>query len=223
VDIVRIDHFRGFAGYWEIPASEPTAIHGRWLPGPGTKLFAAIKDALGRLPIIAEDLGVITPDVKALRDGFALPGMRILQFAFADDADNPFLPHNYVHNTVVYTGTHDNDTSLGWFAAATDRERAFVQKYLGTEGREIHWDLIHAASMSIADLAVYPLQDVLGLGSEARMNLPGKAEGYWEWRFRWEQVQDWHTNRLREMSAVHGRNGITPLPIPDYPAERALP
>jgi 4-alpha-glucanotransferase len=223
VDVVRIDHFRGFAGYWEIPADEPTAIHGRWLPGPGGKLFGAIKNALGRLPIIAEDLGVITDDVVQLRDGFELPGMRILQFAFASDEKNPFLPHNYIHNTVVYSGTHDNDTSQGWFRTATERERAFVQKYLGTDGSNIHWDLIRCASQSVADVAVYPLQDVLGLGSEARMNLPGKPAGYWEWRFRWQQLQDWHVGQLREISAVHGRNGIQPLPLPDYPAGRALP
>ena len=207
-DIVRIDHFRGFAGYWEIPAGATTAISGRWRPGPGEKLFAAVRDALGRLPIIAEDLGVMTPDVIELRDAFELPGMRVLQFAFADNTENPFLPHNYVHNCVVYTGTHDNDTSLGWFTQAAERERAFVRKYLNTEGREIHWDLIHAASQSVADLALYPLQDVLGLGAEARMNLPGMAEGHWEWRFQWRQVDDWHGVRLREMSAVHGRNGL---------------
>jgi 4-alpha-glucanotransferase len=139
------------------------------------------------------------------------------------DATNNFLPHNYVHNTVVYTGTHDNDTSRGWFQFATDRERAFVQKYLKTDGREIHWDLIHAASESVADLALYPFQDILGLGAEARMNMPGKAEGYWEWRFKWTQVADWHAARPREVSAVHGRNDIKPLPLPEYPAGKALP
>jgi 4-alpha-glucanotransferase len=223
VDIVRIDHFRGFAGYWEIPAAEPTAVKGRWLPGPGRKLFDAIKAALGKLPIIAEDLGVITEDVEALRDGFQLPGMRILQFAFAGDAKNAFLPHNYVPNTVVYTGTHDNDTTRGWFEAATEHERVFAQKYMKTDGKEIHWDLIHCASESVADLAVYPLQDVLGMDARARMNLPGKAEGFWEWRFIWDQIEAWQTDRLREMSAVHGRNAIDPLPLPDYPADRAKP
>ena len=176
-DIVRIDHFRGFAGYWEVPAIDTTAINGRWLPGPGARLFDAVRDALGPLPIIAEDLGVMTLEVSELRDAFELPGMRVLQFAFADDAENPFLPHNYVHNSVVYTGTHDNDSSLSWFAQAHERERRFVRTYLNTDGREIHWDLIHAASQSVADLAIYPLQDVLGLGAEARMNLPGQAEG----------------------------------------------
>lgn len=205
LDIVRIDHFRGFAGYWEIPASEPTAIHGRWMPGPGEKLFRAIQDALGSLPIIAEDLGVITPDVTALRDQFDLPGMRILQFAFGDHNDNLFLPHNYINNTVVYGGTHDNDTAIGWFNTATPRVRAFACKYLRCDGREINWDLIHAASQSVADIAIHTFQDVLGLGSEHRMNLPGKSEGYWEWRFTWEQVDAQHAERLYEITAVHGR------------------
>ncbi|MBI5919962.1 MAG: 4-alpha-glucanotransferase [Nitrosomonadales bacterium] len=205
VDIVRIDHFRGFAGYWEIPASEPTAIQGRWMPGPGDKLFHAIQNALGKLPIIAEDLGVITPDVVALREQFGLPGMRILQFAFGGGSDNSFLPHNYQRNTVVYGGTHDNDTAQGWFASATSHERAYACKYLNTDGQEIHWDLIHAASQSIADLAIHSFQDVLGLGTEHRMNLPGKSEGYWEWRYSWDQVQPDHAERLYEITAVHGR------------------
>ncbi len=211
VDIVRIDHFRGFAGYWEIPASEPTAIHGRWLPGPGAKLFHAIQNALGKLPIIAEDLGIITPDVTALRDEFDLPGMRILQFAFGGGTDNSFLPHNYQRNTVVYGGTHDNDTTIGWFNSASAHERTFTCKYLGTDGHAIHWDLIHAASQSVADIAIHPFQDVLGLGTEHRMNLPGKSEGYWEWRFTWEQVQPAHAERLYEISAVHGRCGMERL------------
>lgn len=205
VDIVRIDHFRGFAGYWEIPASEPTAIHGHWVPAPGEKLFQAIQQALGKLPIIAEDLGIITPDVTALRDQFGLPGMRILQFAFGGSSDNAFLPHNYDRNTVVYGGTHDNDTAQGWLASATTHERTFACKYLNTDGQEIHWDLIHAASQSIADIAIHPFQDVLGLGTEHRMNLPGKGEGYWEWRFSWEQVLPTHAQQLYEISAVHGR------------------
>lgn len=205
VDIVRIDHFRGFAGYWEIPASEQTAINGRWMPGPGDKLFNAVQAALGTLPIIAEDLGVVTPDVVALLEQFNLPGMRILQFAFGGGTDNPYLPHNFKNNTVVYGGTHDNDTAVGWFNTASQRERIFACKYLGTAGAEINWDLIRAASQSVADIAIHPFQDVLGLGSEHRMNLPGKAEGYWEWRFSWEQVMPEHSERLYEITAVHGR------------------
>ncbi len=223
VDTVRIDHFRGFAGYWEIPASEPTAIHGRWVPGPGEKLFNAIQAALGRLPIIAEDLGVITPDVIELRDKFKLPGMRVLQFAFGAGVDNPFLPHNFVNNTIVYTGTHDNDTTRGWFDSATERERVFASKYLNTNGSEIHWDLIRAASQSVADVAIYQFQDVLGLGSEHRMNLPGKPKGYWEWRFAWDQVEPFHAERLYDITAIHGRCPADRLRLPAYPTGRKLP
>jgi 4-alpha-glucanotransferase len=207
-DVVRIDHFRGFAGYWEIPAGATTAIDGRWVEGPGAALFDALRGALGTVPVIAEDLGVITPEITALRERFGLPGMRVLQFAFGDDARNPYLPHNYAVDTVAYTGTHDNDTSVGWFAAAGPRERAFAQTYLQTDGREIHWDLIRAASQSVAAMAIYPFQDVLGLDASARMNVPGQAEGHWSWRFAWTQVPDWPGRRLRAISAAHGRNGV---------------
>jgi 4-alpha-glucanotransferase len=210
-DCVRIDHFRGFSAYWEIAADAADACGGRWQPGPGADFFEALRDGLGELAVIAEDLGVITEEVTALRERFALPGMRVLQFAFASDATNPYLPHNFSPDTVVYTGTHDNDTSLGWFAAASDHERRFAQVYLKTDGSEIGWDLIHAASQSVAQWAIYPLQDVLGLASEARMNRPGLAQGCWDWRFGWQQVQDWQARRLREISAAHGRNGL-PLP-----------
>src|SRR6266508_6580470 len=185
VDIARIDHFRGFAAYWEMPASEETAINGRWVRGPGEALFAAVRKALGRLPIIAEDLGVITPDVEALRDNFAFPGMRILQFGFSSDTKNMDLPHNYHRNVVVYTGTHDNDTAVGWFSSVAgegstrdakqiEREKEFCLKYLHTDGEEINWDFIRAVLASVANTAVVPLQDVLGLGTEARMNLPNR-------------------------------------------------
>jgi 4-alpha-glucanotransferase len=210
VDIVRIDHFRGFAGYWEIPASEATAVKGRWLPGPGNALFKAIATALGPLPIIAEDLGVITPDVVALRRKFAFPGMRILQFAFEGGSANAYLPHNHDVDTVVYTGTHDNDTTLGWWAALTDAQRERVRDYLGTDAREIHWDLIRAACASVADTAVHPMQDVLGLGGEHRMNLPGRGEGYWQWRFSWSQVRPEHAQRLAHLTKLYRRDG-TPL------------
>jgi 4-alpha-glucanotransferase len=210
VDLVRIDHFRGFAGYWEIPADEPTAVRGRWLPGPGAALFKAIAQALGPLPIIAEDLGVITPDVVALRRKFAFPGMRVLQFAFDDGSGNAYLPHNHEVDSVVYTGTHDNDTTLGWWAALTEAQRERVRDYLGTEGREIHWDLIRAASASVADTVVHPMQDVLGLGGEHRMNLPGRGEGYWEWRFDWSQVQPEHARRLAHITRIYRRDG-TPV------------
>ena len=205
VDIVRIDHFRGFAGYWEIPASEPTAVVGRWLPGPGAALFQAIEAALGKLPIIAEDLGVITPEVDALRRQFELPGMRVLHFAFGGDSRNAYLPHNYETNTVVYGGTHDNNTTLGWWAEASAAERAHASDYLASDGHEIHWDLIRAACASVADTAIHPLQDVLGLDGASRMNLPGEGEGYWEWRFGWGQVQPGHAARLRRLCQLYGR------------------
>ena len=206
VDIVRIDHFRGFAGYWEIPATEPTAIKGRWLPGPGAPLFKAIAAALGPVPVIAEDLGVVTPDVVALRKKFGFPGMRILQFAFGGGSDNSFLPHNHESDTVVYAGTHDNDTSLGWWDSATPEERQHVCDYLGTDGSQIHWDLIRAACASVADTAVHAMQDILGLRTEHRMNFPGKAEGYWEWRFSWDQVKPEHAARLAKLCRLYGRH-----------------
>ena len=208
VDIVRIDHFRGFAGYWQIPVSEPTAVKGRWVPGPGEALFKAINKALGPMPIIAEDLGLITPDVEALRKKFGLPGMRILQFAFAGDASDRFLPHNHEPDTVVYTGTHDNDTTAGWWASATDRERHMARGYLATDGHDMPWTLIRAAMASVADTAVHPMQDVLALPSDCRMNHPGQESGWWGWRFQWSQVQSWHAQRLAELSRLYGRSRL---------------
>ena len=205
VDIVRIDHFRGFAGYWEIPANEPTAIKGRWVPGPGEPLFKAISKALGPVPIIAEDLGVITPDVDALRKKFGYPGMRILQFAFAGDASDRFLPHNHEPDTVVYAGTHDNDTAAGWWANASDKERHCARGYLATDGHDMPWTLIRAAMASVADTAVHTMQDVLALPTECRMNFPGQESGWWGWRFQWSQVQPWHAGRLAELSRFYGR------------------
>ena len=207
-DIVRIDHFRGFAGCWQIPVSEPTAVKGRWVPGPGEALFKAINKALGPMPIIAEDLGLITPDVEALRKKFGLPGMRILQFAFAGDASDRFLPHNHEPDTVVYTGTHDNDTTAGWWASATDRERHMARGYLATDGHDMPWTLIRAAMASVADTAVHPMQDVLALPSDCRMNHPGQESGWWGWRFQWSQVQSWHAQRLAELSRLYGRSGL---------------
>ena len=182
VDIVRIDHFRGFAGYWEIPGDAPTAETGRWVPGPAADLFDAIRAALGDdLPIIAEDLGVITPDVVELRDRFKLPGMKILQFAFSGP-DNVFLPDHFIENCVVYTGTHDNDTSLGWYRTTPPAEREFALKYLQVDGSDFAWDLIRAAWGSRAVFALAPIQDFLRLGTEARMNYPGQPAGNWTWR-----------------------------------------
>jgi 4-alpha-glucanotransferase len=216
VDILRIDHFRGFVACWEIPGGDQTAEHGRWVDAPGRELFQAIRNALGQLPIIAEDLGVITPEVEKLRDDSGFPGMRILQFAFSSDAKNQDLPHNYHPNVVVYTGTHDNDTAVGWFqsvagegstrdAAQIDRERNFGLKYLNTTGEEIHWDFIRAVLASCADTAVVPLQDILGLGTEARMNLPNSTSGNWSWRFKAGALTEKIQTRLREMSELYGR------------------
>ncbi len=222
-DVLRIDHFRGFAGYWEIPASEPTAVNGRWVQGPGKKLFAAIEKALGKLPIIAEDLGVITPDVVELRDGFGFPGMRVLEFAFADTPQHNFLPHNYVQNTVVYTGTHDNDTVPGWWVTCTEREREFARRYLETDGRDIHWKFIHAAAMSVANMAIYQFQDVLGLDGRHRMNMPGYI-GYWEWRFTWDYVGSEPAERLSQLCALAGRTSPDRLPnMAEWPADKPRP
>jgi 4-alpha-glucanotransferase len=216
VDILRIDHFRGFAACWEIPGGDKTAERGRWVPAPGRELFTAIKNALGDLPIIAEDLGVITPDVEALRDDFGFPGMRILQFAFGGDPRNIDLPHNYIRNVCVYTGTHDNDTIVGWFkseagAGSTrnsdqiERERRFCLDYLNTDGAEIHWDLIRAVLASVANIAIVPLQDVLGLGNSARMNLPASTDGNWSWRYRSDALTDEVRDRLKKLTVLYGR------------------
>jgi len=205
VDIVRIDHFRGFAAYWEVPVDAPNAIAGKWEPGPGEYLFKAFERAFPHLPIIAEDLGLITPDVLSLRDQFELPGMRVLQFAFGNGHENHFLPHHYVANTIAYTGTHDNDTTLGWWHTALPHEKAFAKLYLGSDGHSIHWDMIRALSKSVANIVIFPIQDVLGLSSEHRMNFPGKASGNWEWRFTWNQVSPEYTNLLAEVTQESGR------------------
>jgi 4-alpha-glucanotransferase len=216
VDIVRIDHFRGFAACWEIPGGDKTAERGRWTEAPGRELFTAIRKELGELPIIAEDLGVITPDVERLRDDFGFPGMRILQFGFSSDTKNIDLPHNYHRNVVVYTGTHDNDTTVGWFNSVAGEgstrtaeqiklERGFCLNYLHTNGEEIHWDFIRAVLASVANTAIVPLQDLLGLGTKARMNLPNSTKGNWTWRFRKNALTSAHSKRLREMAETYGR------------------
>ncbi len=203
-DVIRIDHFRGFVDYWEIPADEPTAVKGRWQPGPGMALFDVLTQALGQLPIIAEDLGLITPEVLALREATGFPGMRVLEFAFSGDAGHPFLPHNYAPNTVVYTGTHDNDTVLGWWANCSRRERALALQYLGSDGTDMHWALIRAAWMSVAWLALCQFQDVLGLDGSHRMNTPGTM-GCWTWRFSWDWVGPQAAGRLGNLTAASGR------------------
>jgi 4-alpha-glucanotransferase len=206
-DILRIDHFRGFEAYWEIPAHEKTARIGRWVKGPGDDLFKTVKHILGTLPIIAEDLGVVTPEVVALREKFNFPGMKVLQFAFSTDSDDVFLPHNFERRFVVYTGTHDNDTTKGWYEKAPERERDFVRRYCKTDGHEINWDLIKAALQSFADMAILPFQDVLDLGSEGRMNYPGTVDGNWEWRFTWNLVRPEIAPRLLELTTLYGRCG----------------
>jgi 4-alpha-glucanotransferase len=219
VDIVRIDHFRGFEAYWEIPASEETAMKGQWVKGPGVPFFEAVLKALDsdELPLVAEDLGVITPEVTALRKHFNLPGMRILVFAFSSGPDNEFLPHHYDHNTVVYTGTHDNETTVGWFfrtdttgttedPAQIQGERNFARSYAKIlVDHEVHWDLIRLAMGSVADTTLIPMQDVLGLGNEARMNYPSSERGNWQWRYSDDQVSDEIKRRLRELTEIYGR------------------
>ncbi|MBD2139491.1 4-alpha-glucanotransferase [Anabaena sp. FACHB-1237] len=206
VDIIRIDHFRGFESFWAVPQGEETAINGEWVKAPGAELFTAIRDKFGKLPVLAEDLGVITPEVEALRDQFQFPGMKILQFAFGSDPGNPFLPFNYVRNAVVYTGTHDNDTTVGWFHSVNDYEKENVLLYLGSVSHDgIHWDLIRLALSSIANQAIIPLQDLFGLGTEARMNFPGIAEGNWEWCYSCEWLNSELSDRLKNLTLRFGR------------------
>jgi 4-alpha-glucanotransferase len=209
-DIVRIDHFRGFEAYWEVPSNETTAVNGKWVRGPGKDLFDAIESALDEegkpLSIIAEDLGVITNEVKALRDAFNFPGMRVLQFAFVADTSSDFLPHNYIRNTVAYVGTHDNDTTVGWWEKLDAKARQQVLDYIGKiDTTEIHWEMIRLLSRSVADTAIVTLQDLLGLGSDARMNFPGRADGNWYWRFSWDQVTDDIKKKLASITKVYGR------------------
>ncbi len=216
-EVVRVDHFRGFEAYWEVPAGESTAIHGRWTKAPGAEVFATVHDQLGDLPIVAENLGVITPEVEAIRHRFGFPGMAILQFAFGTDPQAPsFKPHNYTRDLVAYTGTHDNDTIVGWWKSAgpgdstrseedISREREFARKYLNTSGSEINWDFIRALMVSVANTVIVPLQDVLGLGSEARMNTPAKIGGNWRWRFRPENLEPELSQRLKELTTLYER------------------
>ena len=208
-DITRIDHFRGFESYWAVEKGEETAINGEWVEAPGTALFEVIKDKLGRLPIIAEDLGVITPEVEALRDRFEFPGMKILQFAFGSGPGNPYLPFNYPRNCIAYTGTHDNDTTLGWFEKLSEGEKEHILRYLGSTSDEgINWDLVRLVFSSVADVAIVPLQDIIGLGSEGRMNKPAVAEGNWEWRYRSEALTNKQKEFLKTLTEIYGRAPI---------------
>jgi len=209
VDVVRLDHFRGFSAAWHVPAGAATAQSGQWVPGPGAEFLKAVSKELGTLPFIAEDLGVITPDVYGLRDQFQLPGMRILQFAFDGHADNPYLPQNYIPNTVVYTGTHDNNTTRGWFEALPEDQKRNVWNYLkrpAGNSAEVAWELIRLAWSSSAALAIAPLQDLLNLGAEARMNLPGSVEGNWRWRCTDEMLSTPVWDRLRGLTTSSNRH-----------------
>ncbi len=216
VDIVRIDHFRGFAAAWEVPGGDKTAENGRWVDVPGKELFQAMQEHVGPLPFIAEDLGVVTPDVIELRDTNGFPGMKILQYAFGGNAKNHDLPHNYTSNFAAYTGTHDNDTTVGWWLSKTGagstrdadeitHEHEFCLKYLNTAGSEIHWDLIRAVWASVADTAITPIQNVIGIGNEGRMNVPSSSSGNWSWRLERGALTPEITTRLRELTEVYGR------------------
>ncbi|MDJ0553436.1 MAG: 4-alpha-glucanotransferase [Microcoleaceae cyanobacterium MO_207.B10] len=207
VDWMRIDHFRGLSAYWAVAKGETTAMNGEWIQAPGEALFKTINEKLGQLPIIAEDLGTITPDVEELRDKFEFPGMKILHFAFDSGRENPYLPYNYnSSNWVVYTGTHDNNTTVGWFNNRSDEEKERVTRFLGGSwGHGIHWDLIRLAMSSVASMAIFPLQDILGFGSEALMNTPSTSDGNWSWRYQSHMLTDEVRDRLRTVTEIYGR------------------
>lgn len=208
VDLIRIDHFRGFEAFWQVPAGETTAVKGEWRKAPGKALFQTLVQELGELPILAEDLGVITPEVEELRDRFGFPGMRVLLFAFNGGSDNIHLPHHFVPNSVVYTGTHDNDTAVGWWQRASRSEKQFFYRYLTgyAVGEEINWAVIRLALASVSNLAIIPLQDILGLDNSARMNTPATIEGNWEWRLAsLDLLTDQISDRLRELTHLYSR------------------
>lgn len=205
VDVIRIDHFRGFAANWSVPADASTAALGRWVRGPGMRIFESINRQLGTVEIIVEDLGLITTDVVELRNQLGYPGMTVLQFAFDGDPDNLYLPHNHITNSVVYTGTHDNQTTVGWFQSLTEEHRTEVQRYIGRDGSDIAWDFIRDALLSVSETAIIPLQDVMRLDDHARMNTPGKAMGNWGWRYLPHQLHSGVSNGLGELTAAYGR------------------
>lgn len=210
VDFVRLDHFRGFAGYWEVPGAATTAVKGRWVPGPGKRFFTVVRESLGNLPIIAEDLGVITPDVVDLRDSFGLPGMKIFQFAFAATPEDPFLPHNYPKNCVVYTGTHDNDTALGWYQRVPQNETHFYRQYVDRDGSDVSWDMIRAVWSSVANFALAPMQDFLSLDNRARMNYPGNPSGNWTWRMPASATSEELCARIQKINYLYSRDKNKP-------------
>lgn len=206
VDIIRIDHFRGFVSYWAVPYGEETAINGEWEKGPNEKLFTAIIDALGNIPIWAEDLGVITPEVEALRDKFNFPGMKVLQFAFDDPDDNDMMPYYHIPNCICYTGTHDNDTSLGWYKHAGKESQKKVRRYMNTGAATVSWAFIRTALSSTANNVIIPLQDVMSLDSDSRMNTPGRAGGNWSWRFEKKDLDPYWANYLKKLTITFNRN-----------------
>ena len=205
-DLVRIDHFRGFEAYWEIPAKTETAQHGRWVKAPGEALLSALHQAFDWLPVVAEDLGTITQEVDDLRNAFEIPGMKVLQFAFDGKEDNPYLPHRHERNYVAYTGTHDNDTSLSWYNSLPDEQQRYVDGYLGYSREAMPWPLIRCVLASVAQYAIIPMQDALGLGKGNRMNTPGTNENNWRWRYSWDQVNDALSMRLAELARLYGRH-----------------
>ena len=204
-DAIRVDHFRGFDAYWEVDAKEKTAINGRWVNGPGEKLFDTILKECGELPIIAEDLGFVTEGVEKLRDKYAFPGMKIIQFAFDSDSTNSFLPHNYPQNSVAYTGTHDNDTSLGWFNSAPEEEKHRTRVYTRSDGSAINWEFIRLGMLSVADQAIFPLQDFMNLGNEHRMNFPGTSSGNWLWRYTHQMMNQVDRGQIRFLIELGNR------------------
>lgn len=215
VDVVRIDHFRGFAAAWVVPADAESAVSGHWERSPGAEVFGAIQRELGDVPTIVEDLGVITPDVISLRETLGFPGMKVLQFAFENDPGNMYLPHNFDPHSVVYTATHDNQTTIGWFHSRGEQERQAVQAYLGRDGADIAWELIRTALSSVSNTAIVPMQDVLRLGDEARMNIPGQAWGNWSWRMRWDQLDDGLAAGLRHLTTIYGRGDVPDTQAPN--------
>jgi 4-alpha-glucanotransferase len=214
--VIRLDHFRGFAAAWHVPAGAPTAQSGQWVAGPGASFFQAVQTDLGHLPFIAEDLGMITADVQALRDQFRLPGMRVMQFAFDGHADNPHLPHNFIHNTVVYTGTHDNAATRQWYEELPDYQRknlwSYLQRAPGTSA-DAAPELMRLAWSSPAALAIAPLQDLLNLGSEARMNVPGRADGNWRWRVREDMLSSEPFQWLQDLTESSSRSVSPATPV----------
>lgn len=228
VDFVRLDHFRGFTGYWEVPGGAITAVKGRWVPGPGKHFLHVVRNFLGNLPIIAEDLGVITPDVVNLRDSFGLPGMKIFQFAFAATPDDPFLPHNYRTNCVAYTGTHDNDTALGWYQRVPESEKHLFRQYVDRDGSNVSWDMIRAVWSSVAIFALAPMQDFLSLDNTARMNYPGNPSGNWTWRMPATAMSEELCARIQTINYLYSRDknkpeksdgSSSPNSIPDGPIQ----